>query len=127
MQATMRAHNELEESGEARNDDDTDQMEHCRIRTRHDHVLGRMREKGRSAAAHTATRTDGSHGFAVGEPEYSRPRPINNADLADHKRDRCQHRRNRPSRPERLPSGYSGPLNHLTSHLSATPRNTHTP
>src|SRR2546430_3033803 len=103
MQATMRAHNELEESGEARNDDDddTDEMERPRIRTRHHHVPRRMREEGRSAAAHTATRTDGSHGFAVGEPEYSRRGPTDNADLADHKCNRRQHRRNRPSRPER--------------------------
>src|SRR6266853_3674938 len=116
MQATMRAHNELEESGEGRKDDDTDEMEYPRIRTRHNHVPGRMREEGSSPTTHTPTRTDGSHGFAVGKPEYARPGPIDNADLADHKRDRRQHRRNRPSRPERLASGYSGRLNHLPSH-----------
>src|ERR1700675_270693 len=104
MQAAMRAHNELEESGEARNDDDTDEMEHPRTRTRHDHVPGRMREEGRSAAAHAPTRTDGSNRFAVGKPEYARPGPIDNADLADHKCDRRQHRRHRPRRPERLAS-----------------------
>src|SRR4029077_18172541 len=116
MQATMRAHNELEESGEARNDDDTDQMEHRRVRTRHDHVLGRVREEGRSAAAYTATRIDGSHGLSVGESEYSRPGPIDNPDVANHKRDRRQHRWHRPSRPERLAPSYSGRLNHLPSH-----------
>src|SRR5882762_793845 len=116
MQATMRAHNELEESGEARNDDDTDQMEHRRSRTRHHHVPGRMREEGRSSAAHTATRTDTAHSLAVGEPEYSRPGPINNADLADDKCNRRQHRRHRPSRSKRLASGYSSRLNHLPSH-----------
>src|SRR6266852_541751 len=108
MRATMRAH-KLEESGEARNDDDTDEMERRRIRTRHNYVPGRMCEEGRSAAA----RTDAAHSLAVGESEYSRPGPIDNADLADHKRDRRQHRRHRPSRPERLASGYSGRLNHL--------------
>src|SRR6202521_1376837 len=116
MQATMRAHNELEESGEARNHDDTDEMEHPRICTRHDHVPGRMREEGRSAATPATPLTDGSHSLALGESEYTRPGPIDNADLADHKRDRRQHRRYRPSRPERLASGYSGRLNHLPSH-----------
>src|ERR1700675_3511585 len=112
MQATMRAHNELEESGEARNNDDTDEMEYPRIRTRHDHVPGRMREEGRSAAAPTATLADRSHGLIVGESEYSRPGPTDNANLANHKRDRRQHRRNRPGRRERLASGYSGRLHH---------------
>src|ERR1700730_2921744 len=116
MQATIRAHNELEESGEARNDDDTDQMEHRRIRTRHDHVPGRMREEGRSPATPTATLADRSHGLIVGESEYRRPGPTDNPNLANHKRDRRQHRRNRPRRPERLASGYSGRLNHLPSH-----------
>src|ERR1700704_4204447 len=116
MQATMRAHNELEESGEARNDDDTNEMVYPRSRTRHHHVPGRMREEGRSSAAHTATRTDTAHSLAGGESEYSRPGPIDNADLADQKRDRRQHRRHRPSRPERLASGSSGRLNPLPSH-----------
>src|SRR6266403_841237 len=116
MQATMRAHNELEESGEARNDDDTDEMEHPRSRTRHNHVPGRMREEGRPSAAYAPTRTDGSHGFAVGEPEYSRPGPIDNADLADHKCNRRQHRRHRRGGNERLAAGYSGRFNHLPSH-----------
>src|ERR1700704_5422115 len=116
MQATMRAHNELEESGEGRNDDDTDQMEHRRSRTRHHHVPGRMREEGRSPAAHTATRTDTAHSLAVSEPEYSRPGPIDNADLADHQRYRRQHRRHRPSRPERPASGSPRRLNYVPSH-----------
>src|ERR1700674_2318138 len=115
MQATIRAHNELEESGEARNDDDTDEMEHPHIRTRHDHIPGRMRQEGRSPAPHTAALTDGPHSFAVGESEYSRPGPIDNADLADHKRDRRQHRRNRRRGNKRLASGYSGRLNYLPS------------
>src|ERR1700687_4586963 len=117
MQATMRAHNELEESGEARNHNETDEMEHRRICTRHDHVPGRMREtQAPSTPTPAATLDAGSHSIPVGESEYTRPRPTDNADLADHKRDRRQHRRNRPSRPERPASGYSGRLNHLPSH-----------
>src|SRR3981081_3374560 len=111
MQATMRAHNELEESGEARNDDDTDQMEHRRIRTRHDHVPGRMRETQSPSTPTTgATRNGPSHSIAVGESESTRPGPTDNADLADHKRDRRQHRRNRCCGAKRLASGYSGRL-----------------
>src|ERR1700716_875512 len=117
MQATMRAHNELEESGEARNDDDTDQMEHRRIRTRHDHVLERMREtQTPSTATPGATCNGGSPGIAVGESEYPRSGATDNADLADHKRYRRQHRRNRRCGTKRLASGYSGRLNHLPSH-----------
>src|SRR6266403_330411 len=123
MQATMRAHNELEESGEARNDDDIYEMVHPRIRTRHDHVPRSMREKGRSPAADAPTRTDGSHGFAVGEPKYSLPGPIDNADLADHKCNRRQHRRHRRGGNERLAAGYSDRLNHLPSHREGRRRN----
>src|ERR1700687_2917254 len=94
MQATMRAHNELEESGEAQNDDDTDEMEHRRIRTRHDKVPGRLREEGCPAATPTATLADRSHGLIVGESEYRRPGPTDHAHLADHQRHRRQHRRN---------------------------------
>src|ERR1700674_5179007 len=124
MQATMRAHNELEESGEARNDDDTDQMEHRRIRTRHDHVPERMREtQTPSTATPGATCNDGPPGLAVGKSKYTRPGPADNPDLADHKRDRRQHRRHRSSRPERLASGYSDRLNHLPSHRQGSWRN----
>src|SRR6202158_4051524 len=109
MQATMRAHNELEESGEARNHNETDEMEHRCIRTRHDHVSGRMREtQAPSTPTPDATLDAGPHSIAVGESEYTRPGPTDNADLADHKRDRRQHRRNRRCGAKRLASGYSG-------------------
>src|SRR6202790_5891416 len=96
MQATMRAHNELEESGEAQNDDDADEMEHRRTRTRHDNVPGRLREEGRPAATPTATLADRSHGLIVGESEYRRPGPTDHAHLADHQRDRRNHARTAP-------------------------------
>src|SRR5208283_5807727 len=119
----MRAHNKLEESGEALDDTNDGEMEHPGVRTRDDHVSGRMREEGRSAAAPAAARANRSHGLAVGEPEYSRPGSSDNVDLADYERDRRQHRRHRPSRHERIASGYSGRLNHLPSHRKRLRRN----
>src|SRR5208337_1951512 len=105
----MRAHRKLEESGEARNENDTrhDEMGHPGIHTRHDHVPGRMREEGRSAAAPAATRANRSHSLFVGEPEYYRQGPIDVPDLADHERNRRQHRRNWRGGNERLALGYA--------------------
>jgi len=82
-----------EESGEARKNTDKDkdkndrEMRHPGIRTRYDHVSGRMRKEGRSAATAAATRPKRSHSLAISEPEYHQPGTIDDADLADHERD----------------------------------------
>jgi len=84
-----------EESGEASNENENDnnanEMGDPGIRTWRDHVPGRMRKETRSAAPSAPTATHGSHGLAVGEPEYYQQGSIDNADLADHERNRRQH------------------------------------
>jgi len=54
---------------EARNNgnNENDEMAYARIRTRHDHVLGRLRKEGRPAAAPPPTRTHRSPSLVVGE------------------------------------------------------------
>ena len=74
---TARHHAGAQKTGgisEARNNNENDnnnddEMAHSPIRTRHDHVPGRLRKEGRPAAAPAATHTRRSHSLVVGEPE----------------------------------------------------------
>src|SRR5215468_986923 len=99
------------------------EVDYSRIHPRRDHVSRRLQEEATTTVAATPTAATGTDRVHHGQPEQRGQGDVDDADMADHERDRRQHRRHWRGSAERLAASNASRLDDLSSGCERGGRN----